>query len=79
MAWDPVQDPTVTGYYVHYGLQSANSAGSCAYTQSSFSSSPAATVTGLAPNTTYYFAVSAYNGLESTCSTEVSTFTQQSL
>ena len=76
LAWDPVQDPTVTGYYVHYGLQSPNSAGSCAYSQSSFSSSPATMVTGLAPNTTYYFSVSAYNGLESKCSSEVSTFTQ---
>jgi len=37
--------------------------------------SPSATVPNLDPNTTYYFAVSAYNGLESPCSEEVSTVT----
>ena len=75
LAWDPVSDPSVVGYIVHYGTQSTNSSGSCAYAQSTFSSSPAVTVSGLAPNTNYYFAVSAYNGLESACSSEVSTVT----
>jgi hypothetical protein len=37
--------------------------------------SPSATVTNLNPNTRYYFTVSAYNGLESACSSEVSTVT----
>jgi len=32
-------------------------------------------VEDLDPNTTYYFAVSAYNGQESACSNEVSTVT----
>jgi len=32
-------------------------------------------ITELAENTTYYFAVSAYNGLESACSSEVATVT----
>ena len=71
LAWDPVQDPSVTGYYIHYGNQSPNSPGSCTYTQSTFASSPTATISGLASGTTYYFAVSAYNGLESACSAEV--------
>jgi Fibronectin type III domain len=75
LAWDPVPDPSVIGYFVHYGKQSSHSPGSCAYQQSTYSTSPAAKVTGLAPNTTYYFAVSAYNGLESACSAEVSTVT----
>ena len=34
-----------------------------------------ATVTGLDPNTRYYFAVSAYNGLSGPCSNEVLTVT----
>ena len=34
---------------------------------------PTATVSGLAANTAYFFAVSAYNGLESPCSAELST------
>jgi hypothetical protein len=84
LAWSPVQDSSVTGYYIHFGLQSPNSAGSCTYTQSTFyslaslnnKSSPLVTVSGLATNRNYFFAVSAYNGRESTCSNEVSTFTQ---
>ena len=75
LAWDPVSDSSVVGYIVHYGTQSPNSFGSCAYQQSTFSSSPSTTVTGLAASTTYYFAVSAYNGLESACSGEVTTVT----
>jgi hypothetical protein len=37
--------------------------------------SPSATVINLDPDTLYYFTVSAYNGLESACSSEVSTVT----
>ena len=73
LAWDPV--PDVVGYIVHYGTSSPGSPGSCAYAQSTFTTSPSATVTGLANNMTYHFAVSAYNGLESACSPEVSTVT----
>jgi hypothetical protein len=84
LSWNPVQDSSVTGYYVHFGMQSPRSAGSCTYTQSTFysvsslsnKSAPLVSVSGLVSNTTYYFAVSAYNGRESTCSNEVSTFTQ---
>ena len=73
LAWDPVAG--VLGYFIHYGTQSPAALGSCAYSQSTFSSTPRVTVTGLAANTTYYFAVSSYNGFESTCSGEVSTLT----
>jgi len=73
LAWDPV--PDVHGYVLYYGPSSPGSPGSCAYAQSTFTSDPSVTVTGLANNTTYYFAVSAYNGLESACSAEVSTVT----
>lgn len=75
LAWDPVADSTVSGYYVYYGTQSPGQTGSCAYQYSQFVSSPTATLTNLARNTQYYFAVSAYNGMESACSTEVSTTT----
>jgi hypothetical protein len=68
---------------VHYGTQSPNSAGSCAYAQSAYypltsltnASLPAVTISNLTTGTTYYFAVSAYNGIESACSNEVSTGT----
>jgi len=76
LAWNGVPDPSVTGYFVYYGRQSPNSFGSCAYSGRIFTNSTAATVTGLASDATYFFAVSAYNGLESACSAEVSTVTQ---
>jgi hypothetical protein len=75
LAWSPVQDPSVYAYYVHYGRQSPGQPGSCAYESSMYVASPSATVTNLDPNTLYYFTVSAYNGLESPCSSEVSTVT----
>lgn len=75
LAWDPVPDPSIIGYFLHYGPNSPNSYGSCQYAHSRFSSSPSITVTGLAPNVNYFFTVSAYNGLESACSSEVSTVT----
>lgn len=76
LAWDPVPDPTVSGYYVHYG-KTIQAAGSCAYEDSQFvpSTTPTATVTNLDRNTTYYFVVSAYNGIESDCSSEVTATT----
>lgn len=75
VTWDPVPDPSIVGYTLYYGTSSTHSSGSCAYDHSIFSSSPRVTISGLAPNTTYYFAVSAYNGLSSACSGEVSTTT----
>ena len=75
LAWSPVQDPSVYGYFVHYGQQSPNQPGSCAYESSMYVDSASAMVINLDPNTLYYFTVSAYNGLESACSNEVSTVT----
>jgi len=75
LAWSPVPDPSVMAYFVHYGRQSPGQPGSCAYEHSQYVGSPSATITGLEPNTLYYFTVSAYNGLESACSSEVSTVT----
>jgi fibronectin type III domain protein len=75
LAWSPVQDPSIIAYFVHYGRQSPGQPGSCAYEHSMHVTSPSATVINLDPNTLYYFTVSAYNGLESACSHEVSTVT----
>jgi Fibronectin type III domain len=75
LSWNPVHEAGLMGYFVHYGTHPSNSHGSCAYAHSRFSSSTSITVTDLAPNTTYFFTVSAYNGLESACSDEVSTVT----
>lgn len=75
LAWSPVTDSSVSAYFVHYGRQSPGQEGSCTYESSIIVDSSLATVTNLDPNTLYYFSVSAYNGLESACSNEVSTVT----
>jgi len=75
LAWRPVHDPSVSAYFVHYGRQSPGHPGSCEYESSVYAASHSVTITDLDPNTTYYFSVSAYNGLESACSNEVSTVT----
>lgn len=72
LAWDVVNDPNIVGYYIHYGKQSPNQSGSCAYDRTAFVESHHSTVTGLDPGSTYYFAVSAYNGVRGDCSNEVS-------
>ena len=78
LAWNPIQDSSIVGYYVHYGRQSPGQAGSCSYESAQFVESPNATLSDLQPDTRYYFTVSAYNGLESACSSEVSTVTPSS-
>jgi hypothetical protein len=75
LAWNPVPDSSVYAYFVHYGKHSAGNPGKCHYAHSTFVGYPSATITGLRPNTEYFFAVSAYNGVESACSDEVSTVT----
>jgi fibronectin type III domain protein len=77
--WTPVPDPSVSAYFVHYGRQSPHHPGSCAYEHSVSVDSPSATLSNLDPDTRYYFTVSAYNGLESACSNEVSTVTPPSV
>lgn len=75
LAWSPVPDPSGSGYFVHYGQQSPGQPGSCAYESSMNVDSPSATITKLEYSTLYYFTVSAYYGVESACSNEVSTVT----
>ena len=84
LQWDAVEldpgQPPIRGYFVYYGRQSSRQSGSCFYEDSvrvSGGSGPtvSATIRGLEPETRYYFAVSAYNGLESPCSGEISGIT----
>lgn len=75
LGWEQVHDPSVMGYFIHYGRHSPHHAGSCAYEHSTYSADTEATVIHLDPHTRYYFVVSAYNGLESACSNEVTTVT----
>lgn len=78
LAWDPVQDSTVYGYFVHYGKQSGGGSGNCPIGNSMFVSQPSASITNLEHDTQYFFSVSAYNGSESGCSNEVTTITSSS-
>lgn len=66
--WDPVQDPSVSDYFVHYGRKSPGHPGSCSYAGSIQGASPPSTVTTRDPNTLCYSMVGAYNGRESACS-----------
>jgi len=79
LAWNPVQpqagEPSILGYYIHYGRQSPGQPGSCSYEDSLFVMTSNGTVTGLDLGSRYYFAVSAYNGVEGACSNEVFTDT----
>ncbi len=69
--WDASPDPTVSNYYVYYGKQSSGEPGSCSYEASQPVETPPATITGLEPNTPYFFAISAFGESESPCSSEV--------
>lgn len=69
LAWGASPDPNniLRGYLIYYGVQSMN------YTNIIRVQTTSATVTGLAPNTVYYFAVAAYDisGLTSDLSEEL--------
>lgn len=76
LTWEASTDRKVIGYTVYYGKESSGEHGSCAYPESQAVEAPPATITGLDPNTPYFFAISAYGGEiesveESLCSNEV--------
>lgn len=75
LAWDPSVSPGVAGYNVYYGV------GSHTYTNAvSAGAATSLTISGLADNTTYYFAATAYdtNNIESDYSAETNYFTSSS-
>ena len=71
MAWNQSTDPTVAGYNLYYGEASG-----ALTNEISAGAATNATVPGLIPGTTYYFAATTYSftGVESAFSSEV-TFT----
>lgn len=77
LTWEAYPDSNVAGYSVHYGKQSSGEPGSCSYEDSQSFEAPPAVITGLEPNTPYFFAISAYGGemgeseSSSSCSNEV--------
>jgi hypothetical protein len=68
LAWDPSPDTNVAGYYVYFGTASRGYTG-----RVDSQDATRATVSGLVPGQTYYFAVTAYNSqrLESVPSGEI--------
>lgn len=69
LAWNPVADPSVSGYNLYYGVTSG------VYTNVvNAGTNLSVTLTPLARGATYVFAATSYatNGLESAYSTEVS-------
>lgn len=70
VTWDAFPDPTVSNYYVYYGKQSSGEPGSCSYEASQSVEASPATISGLEPNTVYFFAISAFGESESPCSSE---------
>lgn len=69
--WDHSPDSNITSYYVYYGKQPTTLPGSCSYEESQSVETPPATISGLEPNTPYFFAISAFNESESSCSSEI--------
>lgn len=74
LAWDPVASSALAGYKLYYGTASGNYGAPI-----TVGNQTAYTVSGLQSGTTYYFAVTAYDGMlkETTYSAEVSTQTPQ--
>ena len=69
LAWNPSTDSTIVGYKIHYGILSH------VYTDVvTVGKTNAATISGLLPGVTYYFAAASFNaaGVESSLSNEAS-------
>ena len=77
LSWDPGEEHAGVIYTVHYGKNSSGEPGSCNYEHAVDVTEPFVILTGLEPNTHYYFSVSAFNGQRSQCSNEVSKVTPE--
>ncbi len=86
LTWDHPSDIHVDGYYIYYGKYSSQEpsseessseestseeSNSCSHGESQAIAAPTATITGLEPNTSYFFAIRAFNESESLCSNEI--------
>ena len=83
ITWDRPPDMNVAGYNVYYRKQpspessseesSSEEPSSCSSGENQAVTAPAATITGLEPNTRYFFAIRAFNEneSESLCSNEI--------
>ena len=83
VAWDRPSDFNVAGYTVYYGKRSSQEASLeessseesepnvCFAGESQDVNTPPAMITGLEPNTQYFFAIRAHNEMESLCSNQI--------
>ncbi len=70
--WEHPADADTFGYYVYYGKQPAQEAGSCAaYESNQVVDAPPATIAGLEHDALYYFAVKNFGDSEDACSEEI--------
>lgn len=70
--WEHSAEADTFGYYVYYGKQPAQEAGSCtAYEAHQVVDAPPATIAGLEHDTLYYFAVKNFGDSEEACSEEI--------
>lgn len=90
VTWNRPSDFNATGYSIHYGKRSSEEPSSdesasnelsseepasCSMGESQTVEAPPVTITGLEPNTPYFFAIRAFNDAESICSSEVTAVT----
>jgi hypothetical protein len=86
LTWDRPPDFNATGYYLYYGKRSPEEPSSeepnleessseepnaCADREGQAVENPSATITGLEPNTSYFFVIRAFNESESLCSNKI--------
>jgi hypothetical protein len=87
LTWDPPPDFNVAGYYIYHGKRlseeprsetnseesNSEETSSCSRGEKHAVDAPPATITGLEPNTLYFFAIRAFNEneSESLCSNEI--------
>ncbi len=70
--WQHSAEANIFGYYVYYGKQPAQESGSCSsYEANQAVEAPPATITGLEPDTLYFFAIKKFNESENSCSEEI--------
>jgi hypothetical protein len=87
VTWDPPPGINVAGYTIYYGKRSSEKPRAekssskerrpCSHGESQTFEAPHGTITGLEPNTEYFFAIRAFNEneSESLCSNEISAVT----
>lgn len=80
VTWNRPSDFNATGYSIHYGKRSSEETpseelSSCSEGESHIVKTSPATISGLEPDTQYFFAIRVFNEAESICSNEITAVT----